>query len=163
MNKNSVFISTTVQLAAKLMNSNPSKLSPDSMRTVPAKFTPGPWKVKAMANGDLPDGTLIVVGSNTQPGFTGACICSFAPPGKITPEDEINAALVAAAPEMLAALVARQKADDELDRAHDPECWELPYPNVEQIRAIQAAQKLMDEADKLATIAIMKATESASS
>lgn len=96
--------------------------------------TPGPWRVGAMKNGDLPDGTLCVFSDHTQPGFSGKCVAAIAPPGKITPADEANAAVMASAPVLLSALQAML---DEIDSG----CRMRSLPVLQARAAIDAATK----------------------
>lgn len=65
-----------------------------------------------------------------------------------------NARLIAAAPELFAALVAKMESEDALDKAHDPEREVDQFARIEEI---DAAQKLMFAANDLARAAIAKA------
>lgn len=72
--------------------------------------TPGPWVVAFVRISEA-DGidALAVNGARPQPGYPGSMVCAVAPLNKLTPEDTANALLIAAAPDMLAALVAAEK------------------------------------------------------
>lgn len=76
-----------------------------------AKHTPGPWATAvdiASLDGLTPSGSLCVTSETKQPGMRGnvGCVCVVSPPSNTTDEDQANAHLIAAAPDLLAACKA---------------------------------------------------------
>lgn len=71
----------------------------------------------------------------------------------------IVASLEAQKARLLGALEALLFAEDALDSASDPECWEGPRPNLKQIAAQEAAQKLWFSAKTQARAAIAATKE----
>ena len=65
------------------------------------KHTPGPWEVEQGYSGSRGQ---IAVTNHDNFNRTGCCICLIAPVSNYTEEDKANARLIAAAPDMLAAL-----------------------------------------------------------
>ncbi len=89
-----------------------------------ATHTPGEWTTGQIFNCDTAEDASLAVFANPkhrQEGCTkdGAVICVIAPPAFTTEEDRANARLIAAAPELLAALHhAINLTLDEEDEAH---------------------------------------------
>lgn len=83
-----------------------------------SKHTPGPWGL---------DGNLI----EGPDGERVACITAYS---RRTPKQKANARLIAAAPEMLAALQAVLAEIEGPDRPHSTDSW-LPSHLAHQVRA----------------------------
>jgi hypothetical protein len=81
-------------------------LSKNNRNNSEMKYTPGPWRVE---NGVIQDhNALAVFGprEHTQPGYPDNCICLVSPGDQVTEIDKANAAVIAAAPQMLDALMS---------------------------------------------------------
>ncbi len=94
----------------------------------PAAHTPAPWSIGQICHCDtVQDGSLAVFANpeHRQPGTKkpAAVICVIAPPSFTTPEDQSNAHLIAAAPDLLTALTALLARTDAHfggpDKTHD--------------------------------------------
>lgn len=94
-----------------------------------AKHTPGPWQVH---HGN----PLQVCDADGERRGCAPIANAWTPTSQITGEAVANARLVAAAPELLAAL---KEAIDAVKVFHGPNCWEIYEANAPEMRRWRAA------------------------
>ena len=79
------------------------------------EFTPGPWRTGWSFDRNRSENALAVWPANVIDGMVGNPICLLSPENKVDATDEANAALIAAAPELLVLMkeIHRYLTDDD--------------------------------------------------
>lgn len=93
------------------------------------KHTKGPWETRPGKTGDI---KIFMVGARAS----GGAIASVRVPCGMEAAAEANAALIAAAPELLASL---QEALDAVKVFHGADCWEIYWNNAPEMQRARAA------------------------
>ena len=101
-----------------------------------SKHTPGPWKTCTASNGHCPCGLIWSIPADVVVAELGS---EEGSPSHTGDEGAANAALIAAAPEMLAALRRLFKACGHMPIEATPESAEMMTAGLDAVRAIKKA------------------------